>query len=216
MLDKKYESNLFAYHLKRLQEQGIVEKQEDYYHLTPEGRKLSAFIEGDTGSKASLPTPTVIIVVREGNKLLCQKRLKEPFFGIWGLPSGKINFGWHPRECAIRDLKEETGLDAKNAELIDVESTKSFDDGALLYHHLMFTYLVTEYEGTLIERTHKAENKFLTLDELSQEKCFPGDWSRRYLGENHNLHISEKERILEKGVLQKMNTTAKERYRKEE
>jgi ADP-ribose pyrophosphatase YjhB (NUDIX family) len=207
--DKSVESNLFAYHLKKLEEEGLVLKYDDGYGLTAEGKKMSAFIEGDTGGKAEMPTPTVIILVRDGNKLLCQQRLKEPFYGYWGLPSGKINFGWDPKECAIRDLEEETGLVAEDAVLREIEFTKSFDaaadgspnlgdagKGKLLHHHIMFTYEVTAYSGTLKERTHKALNRFLTMNELGAMRRFPGDWSTRYAKPLQGLVIAEKERYI--------------------
>jgi ADP-ribose pyrophosphatase YjhB (NUDIX family) len=211
---KDGESNAFAYHLNKLEEMGYVAKTDASYHLTNEGKKLSAFIEGDTGGKAEMPTPTVIILVREGNKILCQQRLKEPFYGYWGLPSGKINFGWNPKECAVRDLKEEAGLVAEELVLRDIEFTKSFDNDKLLHHHIMFTYEVTKFSGTLKERTHKAVNKFLTLEEINQEKRFPGDWSQKYFDRAATLVIGEKERHMKNGEIVGFKSSEKEEYRK--
>ena len=211
---KNGESNAFAYHLNKLEEQGLVQKSDASYTLTAEGKKLSAFIEGDTGGKAEMPTPTVIILVREGNRILCQQRLKEPFYGYWGLPSGKINFGWNPKECAVRDLKEEAGLDAEEVELRDIEFTKSFDGEKLLHHHIMFTYEVTKFSGALKERTHKAVNRFLTLDEINNEKRFPGDWSKKYFDRAASLVIAEKERHMSNGEITGFKSSEREEYRK--
>jgi ADP-ribose pyrophosphatase YjhB (NUDIX family) len=210
---KEGESNAFAYHLNKLEELGMVGKTETTYHLTEEGRKLSAFIEGDTGGKAEMPTPTVIILVRQGNKILCQQRLKEPFYGYWGLPSGKINFGWNPQECAIRDLKEEAGLDAEDITLREIECTKTYDDGKLLHHHLMWTFEVTKFSGELKERTHKAVNKFLTQEEIEQQKRFPGDWSLRYFTRQGVLTVAEKERHMHKGEGGEIKIINKDEYK---
>lgn len=211
---KDGESNNFAYHLNKLEHEGLVHKNDTIYSLTAEGKKLSAFIEGDTGGKADLPTPTVIILVRDGDRILCQQRLKEPFYGYWGLPSGKINFGWNPKECAIRDLKEETDLIAEEIELRDIEFTKSFDNGTLLHHHIMFTYEVTRFSGTLKERTHKAVHKFMTLEEIDKEKRFPGDWSKRYFDRAAALAISEKERHMKDGEIVELKSVSKDEYRR--
>lgn len=211
---KEGESNNFAYHLNKLEEQGLVQKNDTAYALTSEGKKLSAFIEGDTGGKAEMPTPTVIILVRDGNRILCQQRLKEPFYGVWGLPSGKINFGWNPQECAIRDLKEEAGLDTEDAHLREIESTKTYDDGKLLHHHLMWTFEVKRFSGTLKERTHKALNKFMTLEELRSVKKFPGDWSSRYFDAEDTLIFLEKERYMENGELKDTELKKRDVYRK--
>jgi ADP-ribose pyrophosphatase YjhB (NUDIX family) len=210
--NKEGESNLFAYHLKKLEDAGLVQKFDDGYGLTTEGQQLSAFIEGDTGGKAALPTPTVIMLVRDGNKILCQQRLKEPFYGYWGLPSGKVNFGWNPKECALRDLKEETALDASDATLREIEYTKTFEDEKLLHHHIMWTYEITDFSGELKEQTHKAINKFLTKEELSALTKFPGDWSEKFFEPAASLLIVEKERYLDRGVLVDQKVVSSDTY----
>jgi len=37
---------------------------------------------------------------------------------IWEIPAGKLEVGENPKECAIRELKEETGYEAENLKLI--------------------------------------------------------------------------------------------------
>ena len=42
--------------------------------------------------------------------------------GMWTLPGGGIDFGEHPRDAALRELTEETGLSGEIVELADVDS----------------------------------------------------------------------------------------------
>lgn|SRR3989338_2882453 len=59
------------------------------------------------------PRPTVTVLVSNKNRLLLTKRLNNPFKAWWDLPGGFIDRGEHPETAAIRELKEETGLDIK-------------------------------------------------------------------------------------------------------
>lgn len=42
--------------------------------------------------------------------------------GMWTLPGGGVEFGEDPRDTAIRELAEETGLEGEITELLDVDS----------------------------------------------------------------------------------------------
>ncbi len=197
---KDGESNAFAYHLNKLESLNLVAKsQHGLYELTDEGRKLSAFIEGDTGKQAEFPTLTVVMLVRKGNLYLCQKRLKEPFFGIWSLVSGKINFGLNVFECAQRDLLEETGLTAAGWTLKAVEQTKTFEGSKLLFHHYMFIVETEKTEGNLKEKTHKAEHAWLTLEQYRNSERFPSDWFFEHIIPAQKPIMIEAERYMENG-----------------
>lgn len=57
-------------------------------------------------------------VVRDGRLLLVQ-RAKEPDKGLWGLPGGMVEDGETPEAAAVRELAEETGVEADGAAIID-------------------------------------------------------------------------------------------------
>ncbi|MDW8270086.1 MAG: 8-oxo-dGTP diphosphatase, partial [Anaerolineae bacterium] len=59
---------------------------------------------------------TLIYALRDGQVLMLYRH-KEPNLGLWVAPGGKIHDDESPRECAIRELREETGLEAVNPEL---------------------------------------------------------------------------------------------------
>lgn len=61
----------------------------------------------------------VVLAVREGRALMVHRAV-EPQIGAWAFPAGFVDYGEDPREAAVREVKEETGLDVKLMRLIDV------------------------------------------------------------------------------------------------
>jgi len=54
-------------------------------------------------------TATGAIIINN-NKVLMVKRGREPYKGTWMFPAGFVNYGEHPEDTLIREVKEETGL----------------------------------------------------------------------------------------------------------
>jgi 8-oxo-dGTP diphosphatase len=59
---------------------------------------------------------TLIYATYRG-KVLMLHRHKEPNLNLWIAPGGKVDAHESPRECALRELREETGLQAENPQL---------------------------------------------------------------------------------------------------
>lgn len=167
-------SNKFAYHIKSLEDDGIVLKSAEGYRLTHAGKRLAAYVEGETGKQARFPLVVVTIIVLDEAKgrFLLMERTKEPFYGYWGFPSGKLNYDQYILECAQDELREETGLTC-DLELKGLFSSKTFTDAGLSYNHQMFVIRATNPRGTLVESTREGINRWFRKDEISQLKTFP-------------------------------------------
>lgn len=198
LLGGERDSNKFAYHLGKLETLEIIKKHNNRYTLSEKGKKLSAFIEGDTGKTAKFPTFNHVLIIKDKDKILVQKRLKEPFYGYWGLISGKINYGYNIEECAKRDIKEETGLTAAKSKLIGINQAKTTEDENLAFHHIMFYVELSDISGTLKEKTHKGENRWMTVDEFKSQHRFPDPWIDNVLNAKRFLHF-ETDRTMEGG-----------------
>ncbi|MEM3770350.1 MAG: NUDIX hydrolase, partial [Candidatus Bathyarchaeia archaeon] len=59
------------------------------------------------------------IIICDG-KILLEKRKGEPGKGKWSVPGGLVELGERAEDAVIREVKEETGLDVADPELIDV------------------------------------------------------------------------------------------------
>lgn len=108
------DSDHFKFHLARLVVVGYVEKDEKNYRLTTSGKEYANKIDTDAGTLERQPKSAVILVIERdahGTKeYLVQQRLKHPYYGFWGFPSGKIRWGESITDTARRELMEETGL----------------------------------------------------------------------------------------------------------
>lgn len=90
------------------------------------------------------------LVVDEGRILLC--RLSEQVIGNvghWTLPGGGIDFGEDPRDAAVREVFEETGLRVEVDELVAVDSALfSLTDHE--HHALRIIFRVRVLAGDLV------------------------------------------------------------------
>ena len=60
-----------------------------------------------------------IVALTDDDKVVLIKQFRKPIEQvIWEIPAGKLEIGENPKDCAIRELKEETGYSAKNIKLI--------------------------------------------------------------------------------------------------
>ena len=57
------------------------------------------------------PISTIIFAEREGKILLLKRATDAGFGGQWFMPGGAVDAGEGPEEAAIRELREESGLD---------------------------------------------------------------------------------------------------------
>ena len=82
------------------------------------------------------PFPTVDIAVTREGKILLIKR-KNPPAG-WALPGGFVDYGESAETAALRELKEETGLEGSDMKLFGVYSEPGRDPR---FHTLSVVYL---------------------------------------------------------------------------
>lgn len=60
--------------------------------------------------RPSVTTDCIVITREPEPKVLLIERGDEPFKGCWAFPGGFLNMDETAEQCAIRELKEETGL----------------------------------------------------------------------------------------------------------
>jgi 8-oxo-dGTP diphosphatase len=70
-----------------------------------------------------------VLVEREGKVLLVRQRAG-PCQGMWTFPAGFVDFGEEPAAAAVRECREETGLEVEITGLLDVIAGREHERGA--------------------------------------------------------------------------------------
>lgn len=70
-----------------------------------------------TGNEARRPVVGIGVLVLRDQRILLGKRRNAHGAGDWSPPGGHLDFGETPENCAIREVREETGLTIENARL---------------------------------------------------------------------------------------------------
>lgn len=96
------------------------------------------------------------------DQVLLMKRNKEPNLGLWVAPGGKIEKDEAPYECASRELREETGLQARETQLLGIVSIVMPE---IQQPCMQFLYVVTDFSGELIADEREGMFRWWSVDE---------------------------------------------------
>ena len=88
------------------------------------------------------------VVFNQQNELLLIKRGRQPFQGKYALPGGWVEYGETVEQAALRELKEETGVEAHSLQLIGVYSEPNRDPRG---HCVSVAFLVQFPDVAVIE-----------------------------------------------------------------
>jgi 8-oxo-dGTP diphosphatase len=127
------------------------------------------------------------------------KKENDMHMGKWNGLGGKLEPGETPEECAIREIREEAGLIARNPELKGFLTFPGFANDEDWY---AFVFVVREFEGELVESPEGYlqwidDEKLLDLDLWEGDRIFlrwlerEGFFSGKFVYENGKLMSHE-------------------------
>ena len=103
-------------------------------------------------------------LVERGNSVLLMRRAHDPFLGCWNLPAGYVEADESPADAAIREAKEECGLDVRITGLLGV----FFFDDDPRGNGILIVYRC-EAEGEPIETSEATAPTFFARNEIPSD-----------------------------------------------
>ena len=106
-----------------------------------------------------------IVAITSNNKVVLVKQYRKAIEKeLWEIPAGKIEIGESPKECAIRELKEETGYSAENMKLIHKFYTSAGFSNQKIYIFLAENLTPGERDFD--------EDEFLEVHEIDKDEVY--------------------------------------------
>lgn len=107
------------------------------------------------------PRAAASIAVWRGSDILLVKRAKPPVSGIWSLPGGHIEPGERAAAAALRELGEETGIEAALLGAVDCHDVIIRDrQGDLAAHYILSVFCGRWVRGEPVGRTDVSDARF--------------------------------------------------------
>lgn len=184
-VDLQKETNLssdhFTFHIKKLIESGLIEKNASQYQLTLTGKEYANRMDTDSHVIERQPKVSTLLIVErtlpDGTyQYLVQQRLKQPFYGFWGLFGGKVGWGESFEDTAERELKEESGLDGTFVyKFLHRKRDYKKSDNSLLEDKVFAVMFCDNASGTLKTEFEGGHNEWVTIDSLRAKDNYFSD-----------------------------------------
>lgn len=140
--------------------------------LTPEGEDLLEQYEIQKSlfdqqlkmlyKRPALATDGIVII---DEKILLVRRGRDPFKGKYALPGGIVEYGETVERCVVREIKEETGIDAKILQLIGIYSDPERDPRG---HFISVVFHLHRVGGELKAGDDASAVKLFEIDRLPE------------------------------------------------
>ncbi|MBD9386455.1 NUDIX hydrolase [Rhizobium sp. CG4] len=114
------------------------------------------------------PRPASSAIVTRGDRMLLVRRKNPPSADMFAFPGGKAEPGERPEDAALRELLEETGIEARNPQLFATYDLKpETASGAASSHYFLSVFLVeADHTAEAVANDDAADPGWYTVEEV--------------------------------------------------
>ncbi|MFN4184236.1 MAG: NUDIX hydrolase [Hyphomonas sp.] len=122
-----------------------------------------------SASQPGRPSPAAGMVCFKGEDVLLIRRGTPPMAGDWSIPGGRIEFGERAEAAALRELKEETGIEARLIGLVDVVDAifTSRSTGQVARHYVLFDFAALWISGDPVAGDDASHAEWISPERLA-------------------------------------------------
>jgi 8-oxo-dGTP diphosphatase len=116
------------------------------------------------------PIVGVLAVVVRGDRVLVVRRANPPMPGRWGFPGGVLELGETVAQGAMRELAEETGVEAEaGGPLTVIDTIDRDEEGRVRYHYTLVAMIGHWQSGEGVAGDDADEVAWLTRAEIIEQ-----------------------------------------------
>jgi 8-oxo-dGTP diphosphatase len=132
-------------------------------------------VQSDNRDYPSRPIVGVGGIVIWNERALLVRRGKSPLEGAWSIPGGLLEVGETLRQGVVRELAEETGIEVRVLDLVEVFERVSLDEaGRVQYHFVILDYLCEKIAGEARAGSDASDLAWVNEADLSKYALTPG------------------------------------------
>lgn len=171
---KDIENAIFAYHLKQLLKNGIIERNHERYSLTVDGIR---YVSIATRTNIDiLPSPKIFCLLVLENELgesVMHTRHAAPFTGLYTFPGGSLFYGEDLEELVQRQLVEKIGLQPQ-LDHKGIANLRHMHDGQTLSHNYAHIYYAQLSGRPLIKaKDARFTPAWIKIADIAEDKLMP-------------------------------------------
>lgn len=123
------------------------------------------------------PLSVAVCAVEKDGKLLLLRRKRGDYQGLWSLPGGKIEHDEHMSEAAVREVREELGIETEFRRYLGLVSEHLTRDTEEDAHFMLSICLLDHVDGDPAE-SEEGEPRWVAFEKLDDIKfeMIPSDY----------------------------------------